>query len=197
MVHYELLREMIRNRCVHRGKEFTLRSGAKSSLYLDLDPVLYARQGFELVGVVGLSVLYHQIKRLPVADNGEREDMINAVGGPAMAGGQVAAAIMAQCTHYADIRTFVVRDLPKEHGLRERIVGDLRPGDRVLLVDDLATTGGSLGRAKEAVEQVGGVVKAMLVLVDRGVPDSFKAANNFMALYTMKDLGLEQEATLQ
>lgn len=60
-----------------------------------------------------------------------------------------------------------IRPRPKLHGRERRIEGLLMPGDRVLLVDDLITTGLSLRKAAEAIRAEGGVVTDTLVLMDR------------------------------
>ncbi len=73
------------------------------------------------------------------------------------------------------INAFFVRKLAKEHGARERIDGHLRDGAEVLMVDDVATTGGSILKAVEGIEGHGCCVRRALTVVDReegtaGVP---------------------------
>jgi orotate phosphoribosyltransferase len=65
------------------------------------------------------------------------------------------------------IDAFFVRKLAKEHGARERIDGHLRDGAEVLLVDDVATTGGSILKAVEGIEGHGCCVRRALAVVDR------------------------------
>ncbi len=61
----------------------------------------------------------------------------------------------------------VLRKAAKEHGTRQAFEGEIRPGDRVLLVEDVSTTGGSIARSVEIVRAAGGVVDRALVIVDR------------------------------
>ncbi len=65
------------------------------------------------------------------------------------------------------INAFFVRKLAKEHGARERIDGHLRDGAEVLMVDDVATTGGSILRAVEGIQGHGCCVRRALAVVDR------------------------------
>ncbi len=61
----------------------------------------------------------------------------------------------------------VLRKAAKEHGTRQAYEGEIRPGDRVLLIEDVSTTGGSMARSVEIVRAAGGVVDRALVVVDR------------------------------
>jgi orotate phosphoribosyltransferase len=65
------------------------------------------------------------------------------------------------------INAFFVRKAPKEHGARETIDGHLRAGAEVLMVDDVATTGGSILKAVEGIEGHGCCVRRALAVVDR------------------------------
>jgi len=68
-------------------------------------------------------------------------------------------------------RTFVVRKQAKDHGLGKLIEGSIRHGDRVLIVDDVLTSGGSLLKAVEAARNAGLQVEQALVIVDRQEQD--------------------------
>src|SRR5262249_32617634 len=65
------------------------------------------------------------------------------------------------------LRVFTVRKTVKEHGRQRRIEGNFSPGDSVVIVDDVITTGGSTLQAIDAVEAAGGKIAFVLVLVDR------------------------------
>jgi orotate phosphoribosyltransferase len=90
---------------------------------------------------------------------------------------------------------FVVRKATKEHGTTRRIEGTaLRPGMRVLLIDDVATTGGSILAALEAVQEAGATVSLAVALVDRGEQTAPKFAElgvPYRPLLTYRDLGIE------
>jgi orotate phosphoribosyltransferase len=66
-----------------------------------------------------------------------------------------------------ELRTFAVRKKPKEHGLGLPIEGDIKKGDRALVVDDVLTTGKSTKDAIESARDAGLLVEHALVLVDR------------------------------
>jgi orotate phosphoribosyltransferase len=61
----------------------------------------------------------------------------------------------------------ILRKATKEHGTRQSFEGEIPPGTRVLLIEDVATTGGSSLRSVEIVREAGGVVDRLLVVVDR------------------------------
>jgi orotate phosphoribosyltransferase len=65
------------------------------------------------------------------------------------------------------VETFIVRKKAKEHGMMHRIEGNVSRGDRVVVVDDVITTGGSTLQAMEAARQAGLEVVKTMVLVDR------------------------------
>jgi orotate phosphoribosyltransferase len=91
-------------------------------------------------------------------------------------------------------RWFVVRKQTKEHGTGRRVEGSaLGPGVRVLLIDDVATTGGSILAALEAVQASGATVALAVTLVDRGEETAPKFAElgvPYRPLLTYRDLGI-------
>ncbi len=76
-----------------------------------------------------------------------------------------------------------IRQRPRLHGRERRIEGIIMPGDRVLLVDDLITTGGSLRRAARAIRAEGGIVNNALVLLDREEGGKQKLAEDNISLH--------------
>ncbi len=92
----------------------------------------------------------------------------DAVGGLTLGADPIAYAI---CHSSADtehpIRAFTVRKEPKAHGTGKQVEGPLVPGDKVVIVEDVITTGGSAARAVEAVRRAGAIPVAILALVDR------------------------------
>lgn len=134
--------------------EFTLTSGKKSDYYFEGKRLTLTPEGAYLVGKVVFDEL---------ADVG-----VDAIGGVAIGGYPMVAAV-ALVSHLEGkpIPSFIVREETKEHGTRRRIEGHLKEGSRVAIVDDVITTGGSVGRAIEAVEAANCKVVKVIVVVDR------------------------------
>jgi orotate phosphoribosyltransferase len=65
------------------------------------------------------------------------------------------------------LRAFTVRKEPKQHGTGKLIEGPFTPGDRVVVIEDVITTGGSALKAAESIRAAGGNVLGVLALVDR------------------------------
>lgn len=93
---------------------------------------------------------------------------VNAVGGLTLGADPVSYAIAyASAVAGTPVRAFTVRKEAKAHGTGRLIEGPFHAGDRVAVVEDVITTGGSALRAVEAVRAAGGVVAGVLALVDR------------------------------
>jgi orotate phosphoribosyltransferase len=93
---------------------------------------------------------------------------VESVGGLTMGADPIACAIgYASATSATPVRAFSVRKEPKAHGTGKLIEGPFRTGDRVAVIEDTITTGGSARRAIDAVRAAGGVVVGVLALVDR------------------------------
>jgi orotate phosphoribosyltransferase len=92
------------------------------------------------------------------------------------------------------IKTFIVRKAVKEHGTQRQIEGPALPkGSRVILVDDVATTGKALIEAKEALDKEGVLVDTAIVIVDRceGAKENLeKAGLKLESIFNIKDFGL-------
>jgi len=93
---------------------------------------------------------------------------IDAAGGLTLGADPVAYSIgVASYWSPPFIRAFTVRKDPKRHGTEKLIEGAFRPGDRVVIVEDVITTGASALRAIAAVKSAGGEIKGVLTLIDR------------------------------
>ncbi len=93
---------------------------------------------------------------------------VSAVGGLTLGADPVSYAIAyASALAGTPIRAFTVRKEAKAHGTGRLVEGPFREGDRVAVIEDVITTGGSALRAAEAVRAAGGVVAGVLALVDR------------------------------
>jgi orotate phosphoribosyltransferase len=170
------LHEIIRKRSFGRG-EITLASGRKSDFYFNLKPTMLDAEGAALLAELTLDAL-----------SGES---IDYVGGLEMGAVPLAGAI-AQLSFMRGkpIQAFFVRKKPKEHGARLSVEG-LAPGEslrgkRVVIVEDVTTTGGSAIKAVEAVRESGAEIVMVLTMVDReeGATENFREAGlDFRAIY--------------
>lgn len=107
---------------------------------------------------------YRLVAQAIVALAAEHGVEFDAVGGMTMGADPIAVAVAMQ----TDTWWFSVRKEAKKHGRQKRIEGtELAPGHRVLLVDDVITTGGSTLKALDAVEEAGATVVLATTLVDR------------------------------
>ena len=146
---------MLATRSARRG-QFTLSSGRASTLYIDARLTTVSPDGLALVGPSALAA---------IEGAGWRVD---AVGGLTLGADPVSYAI-ASASQLAGrpVRAFTVRKEAKAHGTGRLIEGPFRSGDRVAIVEDVITTGGSALRAIDAVRAAGGEVAGVLAVVDR------------------------------
>jgi orotate phosphoribosyltransferase len=181
----ESLRRVLLERSVERG-EFVLASGRRSSYYIDCRRSTMSAEGMVLVGRMGWSAIQRA---------GWRPD---AVGGLTLGADPVAYAIAAASFgSKGAVDAFSVRKQAKEYGTGRLIEGNFRPGDAVVVVEDVITTGDSARRAMRAVEEQGGTVLGVLAVVDRqeGGRQALESENRrVLALVTVKDLGLGDPA---
>jgi orotate phosphoribosyltransferase len=159
---------------VLRG-DFLLRSGARSSYYIDkylftTEPALLERIAVELAA------------RLPRG--------AQRLAGPVLGAVPLVTALSLQ----TGLPMVIVRvDKPKEYGTAKQVEGKLAPGERVVLVEDVVTTGGAALAAVDVLREAGAEVLSALVVVDReqGGAAAFRARGvPFDALFTKSQLGL-------
>lgn len=163
--------------------EFTLSSGGKSDYYIDCRTTTLHAHGAELTGHVFLELIQQQ---------GWQPQ---AVGGLTMGADPIVVAtsvISAQAG--APIHGFLVRKAEKAHGMGRRVEGFQEKGARVVIVDDVCTTGGSTIQAIEAAREFGFNIAGVACLVERleagGRPAVEKAAAPapFIAVFTSNDV---------
>ena len=174
------LHEIIRRRSFGRG-EITLASGRKSDFYFNLKPTMLDPEGATLLA----ELTYEALK----------DDKFDFIGGLEMGAVPLAGAI-AQLSWIKGhpIAAFFVRKQPKEHGARLAIEGlakdETLVGKRIVVVEDVTTTGGSAMKAVEALREAGADVALVFTMVDRqeGAAEAFAAAKlPFRALYTARE----------
>ena len=139
-----------------RVGDFVLSSGARSAYYVDARTTTTHAEGQAVVGRLGLATL---------RDAGLRPA---AVGGLTLGADPVAYAIAHASWIAGDaVNAFTVRKEPKAHGTGKRVEGCFASGDRVVVVEDVITSGKSALQACDAVEAEGGTVLGVIALVDR------------------------------
>jgi orotate phosphoribosyltransferase len=142
----------------YQKKTLRLASGKMSDFYFDGKQTTLHPEGSALVG----EWMFEKIlEHFPEAQ---------AVGGPTLGADPIATAIsLTSFLRGNPLPAFIVRKEPKGHGTMSWIEGarHLKPGMRVVLVEDVITTGGSLLKAAEKVREAGLVSKGVVVLVDR------------------------------
>ena len=136
--------------------DFTLASGRKSDFYIDCRITTMSAEGQVLLGEVGLDT----IEAADVAPD--------VVGGLTMGADPIAYAIAGESFRRGrPIQAFSVRKRAKRHGTGQRIEGCFESGARVVVVEDVITTGGSALQACEAVKAEQGTILMVLAAVDR------------------------------
>lgn len=154
------------------GETFTLASGAKSDFYIDCRKSTLSSRGLPLI----VNAMDYILRDLPH----------DAVGGPTLGADPIIAGLLM----LDKPRTgFIVRKETKAHGLQNLIEGNLRSGDRAVLVEDVATSGGSLLKAILAAEDRGAKVVKVMVVLDRlsGAAEMFqKRGYDFEALTVLQ-----------
>lgn len=155
MIDRDRLRALLLERSFRTG-DFVLASGARSPYYIDCRTTTTHAEGQALVGRLGLELL-----RTAGLDP-------DAVGGLTMGADPVAYAMAhASWLAGAPVHAFSVRKQPKDHGTGKRVEGCFASGARVVVVEDVITSGKSALQACDAVEAEGGTVLGVIALVDR------------------------------
>jgi orotate phosphoribosyltransferase len=172
------LLELFKARAFSFG-HFRLASGKESSYYVNSKKAIFNGEAVALLA----EVLYDLTKDLDV----------RAVGGLEVGAIPIAAAVALRY-HQAGwpMEGFFVRKQAKSHGSQERVEGVLSPGDRVLVVEDVVTSGESVLQAIGEVEKAGGQVVAVSCIVDRLEGGGARLARyNFLPVFTIRDFGVE------
>src|SRR5271165_5911108 len=162
--------------------EFKLSSGGTSDYYIDCRTTTLDAKGARLTGEVFVEEIRQQ---------GWKPQ---AIGGLTMGADPivVAAAVVSE-----ELHGFLVRKADKQHGTGQRIEGFREKGSRVVIVDDVCTTGGSTIQAIEAAREFGFEVVGVMCLVEReeagGRPNVEKAAApaEFVSIFTANDVRKE------
>ncbi len=143
---------LIKNRAIKFG-DYILASGKKSPYYIDLRQTISSPITMDWIG--------NALTRIVINEIGK--DKIDKILGVPTAGVPFATVVSQKLA----IPLIYYRQARKEHGVRKKIEGILDRNDRVLIIDDLITTGESVIESAEVVRDQGGVVNELVVLLDR------------------------------
>ncbi len=175
---------MTREELIKRIKEtaylegdFTLRSGKKSKYYLD-------KYLFETCPDI-LKALGEEFSKYATDD-------VTLIAGAELGGVALAAATAMQTGK----NWVIIRNSKKGYGTGKLVEGLLKPGDIVLLVEDIATTGGQVCEAAKVITDAGATVKKIVCVIDRkqGAGENItQAGYKFESILTKDDLGIKDK----
>lgn len=133
---------------------FTLASGKKSNYYFNCKPTTLDPEGMNLIGEIIFDML--------------KNDDVTAAGGLTLGADPIANALAVISYQMGKpIKSFIVRKDVKEHGTKSAIEGNVAAGEKVVIIDDVITTGASTITAIEQAQKAGLVVKKVVALIDR------------------------------
>jgi len=177
----ELLRILIKTKAFKSSPTpiFRLASGEMSSFYIDCRIGLSHPEARRIVGEMMLDLV---------------QGPVDAVGGLLIGAYPIAIAVSdaAYTRNGQSLRAFAVRKEPKAHGLGKLIEGDVAKGDRVLIVDDVVTSGKSTIEAIRKCREEGLVVAQAIAIIDREEQEGSRRIEDedvrFTALCTLREL---------
>ncbi|NOY14332.1 MAG: orotate phosphoribosyltransferase [Deltaproteobacteria bacterium] len=166
----------------YEEREVTLASGRKSNFYFDGKQTTLHAEGGLLVG----QAFWEEVKQFA--------GPIHGVGGLTLGADPIATATsIAAHLDGAAVHAFIIRKEPKGHGTGQWLEGrkNLPPGSRVVIVEDVTTTGGSSLKAVARAEEEGLIVLGIVTLVDReeGAREAIEAAGQTLrAVFTRSEV---------
>jgi orotate phosphoribosyltransferase len=158
------------------GGEFRLTSGRSSNFFIDLKKTMLDPEGASLLA----DLLFEKI----------RAETVDCIGGMATGAIPLVAALCLRSWPEKPMKGFFIRKEAKGHGTDQRVDGLLEPGSRVILFEDVTTTGGSALRAVDEARHHQCAILKVITVVDRleGAEENFrKAGIPFEALFTRRD----------
>lgn len=170
--------ELVRERAFRDGLDITLASGKRSTFYINGKAITLHPEGLWLMA----RLMLEQLRGLPD---------VTAVGGLTLGADPMAAAICALSHETGQrLEAFLVRKEAKGHGTGSRIEGSLHRGQKVAILEDTVTTGGSARKAIDAVREAGAEPVVVLALADREDPDAeaFRAEFDVRSLVKLSEL---------
>ena len=175
---------LVHSKSLKRGT-FRLASGREASFYLDAKQVVLDAHGSMLIGQAILQRL-QSLGQMP-----------DAVGGLSIGADPVTSAVVTMAgVQGIAMKGFLVRKEPKEHGTKRFIEGPVEPGHRVVIVEDVITTGGSSLVAIDRAQEFGLIVERVITVIDRlAGGQEIRAARGIPleSLVTIRDLGIQPD----
>ncbi len=184
----EELAKRVADASLLRG-QFTLRSGRTSRYYLDKYRFTTRPELLRPIAEL-LSQRVAEIERARTGGDAV-ERGVERLAGAELGGIPLVTATSLE----ADRPALFVRTRPKDYGTAQRIEGVMEKGDRVVLLEDVATTGGQALEATRALHDAGAEVVGVIAVIDRqeGAAPAFEQAGiPFHALFTKRDLGIDE-----
>ncbi len=133
---------------------FTLASGKKSNYYFNCKPTTLDPEGMNLIGEIIFDLL--------------KNDDVTAAGGLTLGADPIANAVsVISFQKGKPIKSFIVRKDVKEHGTKSAVEGNVSAGEKVIIIDDVITTGASTITAIEQAQKAGLIVAKVVALIDR------------------------------
>lgn len=179
MYDRDALHALVREKALRFGN-FTLASGRSATYYLDCRQVTLDGRAANLIAEGMLDLM--------------RDDPPDAVGGMAIGADPITAAVITCGSQRGlPLRGFIVRKEAKQHGRQQMVEGPVHSGDRVVIVEDVVTTGGSALQAIDHAEAHGLKVIGVMAVVDRleGGREAFAARGYpLRTLFTVQDFGI-------
>jgi len=153
---------------------FTLASGRKSNYYFNCKPTTLDPEGMNLIG----EIIFDMLKD---------EDVV-AAGGLTLGADPIANALSVISYQMGKpIKSFIVRKEAKEHGTKSAVEGNVAAGEKVIIIDDVITTGASTITAIQQAQNTGLIVQKVVALIDReegGRENILQHAGNIEAIFT-------------
>lgn len=176
--HKDKLKQILLRKSIVTGREFVLASGKTSTFYCDARVTTLDAEGAYLCGKIFLEML--------------RPYAVEAVGGYSIGADPIVTSI-AVLSHLEGhpIQAFIIRKEEKGHGTRKLIEGNFPASGKVVLFEDVVTSGGSILKGVKAVNDQGGQVLAIMAVLDReeGGREAIEAAGvPFFSIFKKSEL---------
>jgi orotate phosphoribosyltransferase len=167
---------IIRQQSLLQNRDFLLASGRSSNFFFDMKKTMFNPEGAALLA----DLLFDAIK----------DEDVEYIGGLETGAIPIVSALCARSWPEKPLKGFFVRKENKGHGTDQRIDGLLQRESKVILFEDVTTTGGSAMQAVNQARQLDCTVLGVVSVVDRleGAEENFRAAGiKFNSLFTWRD----------